>query len=62
MPGTAELQSLAMLDAMAAGRPVIAADAMAFAHLIRNGENGYLYRPATLLRSPSGSHSSSSSS
>ncbi|MEO6082005.1 MAG: glycosyltransferase, partial [Umezawaea sp.] len=45
MPGTAELQSLATLEAMAAGRPVVAADAMALPHLVRDGENGYLYPP-----------------
>ncbi len=45
MPGTAELQSLATLEAMAAGRPVVAADAMALPHLVRDGENGFLYAP-----------------
>ncbi len=46
MPGTAELQSLATLEAMAAARPIVAADAMALPHLVTTGENGYLYRPA----------------
>jgi glycosyltransferase involved in cell wall biosynthesis len=45
MPGTAELQSIATLEAMAAGLPVVAADAMALPHLVRPGRNGYLYRP-----------------
>jgi glycosyltransferase involved in cell wall biosynthesis len=45
MPGTAELQSLATMEAMAAGRPVIAADAMALPHLVRPGVNGFLYPP-----------------
>jgi phosphatidylinositol alpha 1,6-mannosyltransferase len=45
MPGTAELQSLATLEAMAAGLPVVAADAMALPHLVQDGRNGYLYRP-----------------
>ena len=45
MPGIAELQSLATMDALAAGRPVIAADAMALPHLVRPGETGWLYRP-----------------
>lgn len=45
MPGTAELQSLATLEAMAAGRPVVAADAMALPHLVHDDVNGYLYRP-----------------
>jgi glycosyltransferase involved in cell wall biosynthesis len=45
MPGIAELQSLATMEAMAAGKPVIAADAMALPHLVRPGRNGFLYRP-----------------
>lgn len=45
MPGTAELQSIATLEAMAAGLPVVAADAMALPHLVDHGENGYLHRP-----------------
>ena len=45
IPGVAELQSLVTMEAMAAGRPVVAADAMALPHLVHNGENGWLYRP-----------------
>ncbi|WP_198671850.1 glycosyltransferase [Desertihabitans aurantiacus] len=45
MPGVAELQSIVTLEAMAAGRPVVAADAMALPHLVRPGRNGYLYTP-----------------
>ncbi|HEY0238850.1 MAG TPA: glycosyltransferase [Friedmanniella sp.] len=45
MPGTAELQSIATLEAMAAGLPVVAADAMALPHLVRHGVNGCLYAP-----------------
>jgi len=45
MPGTAELQSLATLEAMASGTPVVAADAMALPHLVRPGRNGWLYTP-----------------
>ncbi len=45
MPGIAELQSLVTLEAMAAGLPVVAADAMALPHLVRPGVNGHLYRP-----------------
>jgi glycosyltransferase involved in cell wall biosynthesis len=45
MPGTAELQSIATIEAMAAGLPVVAADAMALPHLVHPGRNGYLYRP-----------------
>ena len=45
MPGVAELQSIATLEAMASGLPVVAADAVALPHLVRDGDNGYLYRP-----------------
>jgi phosphatidylinositol alpha 1,6-mannosyltransferase len=45
MPGDAELQSLATLEAMAAGTPVVAANAMALPHLCRPGRNGWLYTP-----------------
>ncbi len=45
MPGVAELQSLATLEAMASGLPIIAADAMALPHLVHPGLNGFLYRP-----------------
>jgi 1,2-diacylglycerol 3-alpha-glucosyltransferase len=45
MPGTAELQSLVTLEAMSASTPVLLADAMALPHLVRDGENGYLFRP-----------------
>lgn len=62
MPGVAELQSLVTLESMAAGKPVIAADAMALPHLVHPGENGLLFQPGdvpelahhleTLLRDP----------
>ncbi|GAA3039067.1 glycosyltransferase [Streptosporangium longisporum] len=45
MPGVAELQSIATLEAMASGLPVVAADAMALPHLVRPGENGRLFQP-----------------
>ncbi|MDR9363175.1 MAG: glycosyltransferase [Microbacteriaceae bacterium] len=45
MPSIAELQSIATMEAMASGRPVIAADAMALPHLVHSGDNGYLYQP-----------------
>ena len=41
----AELQSIATLEAMASGLPVVAADAMALPHLVEDGENGYLFPP-----------------
>jgi 1,2-diacylglycerol 3-alpha-glucosyltransferase len=39
-----ETQSIATLEAMATGRPVLAADARALPELVRNGVNGYLFR------------------
>ncbi|WP_167046965.1 glycosyltransferase [Salinibacterium sp. ZJ454] len=46
MPSTAELQSIATMEAMASGLPVVAADAMALPHLVHDGQNGYLFDPA----------------
>ncbi|MCY1144255.1 glycosyltransferase [Actinoplanes sp. Pm04-4] len=43
--GTAELQSLVTLEAMASGRPVVGADAAALPHLVENGGTGYLFPP-----------------
>jgi glycosyltransferase involved in cell wall biosynthesis len=45
MPSIAELQSIATMEAMASGRPVIAANAMALPHLVHSGDNGYLFEP-----------------
>lgn len=45
MPSIAELQSIATMEAMASGRPVVGADAMALPHLIHDGDNGYLFPP-----------------
>ncbi|WP_223629003.1 glycosyltransferase [Microbacterium sp. EST19A] len=45
MPSTAELQSIATLEAMASGLPIIAARAMALPHLVDHGVNGYLFTP-----------------
>jgi glycosyltransferase involved in cell wall biosynthesis len=44
MPSIAELQSIATMEAMASGRPVVAADAMALPHLVHSGDNGYLFK------------------
>lgn len=44
MPSIAELQSIATMEAMASGLPVVAADAMALPHLVHDGENGFLFR------------------
>ncbi|MEQ3548847.1 glycosyltransferase [Pseudonocardia nematodicida] len=41
--GTAELQSLVTLEAMATGKPVVAVDAGALPHLVHHGENGFRY-------------------
>jgi len=41
----AELQSLATMEAMAAGLPVVAVDACALPELVRHGENGFLAAP-----------------
>jgi len=45
MASTAELQSIATLEAMACGTPVVLADAMALPHLIEPGANGHLVEP-----------------
>ncbi|MDN5275901.1 MAG: hypothetical protein JWN33_550 [Candidatus Saccharibacteria bacterium] len=42
MPSPAELQSIATLEAMASGQPVVAVAAGALAELCHDGENGYL--------------------
>lgn len=41
----AELQSIATMEAMASGLPIVAADAVALPHLVHDGENGFLFRP-----------------
>lgn len=41
----AELQSIATLEAMATGLPVVAADANALPELVENDVNGFLFRP-----------------
>lgn len=45
MPSRAELQSIATMEALASGLPVVGADAMALPHLVHDGENGYLFTP-----------------
>lgn len=42
--GDAELQSIATMEAMASGLPVIGIKAIALPELIRHGENGYLFK------------------
>lgn len=41
----AELQSIATMEAMASGLPIVAADAVALPHLVHEGENGHLFAP-----------------
>jgi glycosyltransferase involved in cell wall biosynthesis len=43
MPSANELQSLATLEAMASGLPVVAADALALPELVRPDDNGLLF-------------------
>jgi glycosyltransferase involved in cell wall biosynthesis len=43
--GVAELQSIVTLEAMATGKPVVAANAGALPHLVRDGVNGYTFGP-----------------
>jgi len=45
MPSPAELQSIATLEAMATGKPVLAARARALPELIDDGVNGVLFEP-----------------
>ncbi|TMR88893.1 glycosyltransferase family 4 protein [Nonomuraea basaltis] len=47
MPGVAELQSIATLEAMATGLPVVAANAMALPHLVDG--NGFLFEPGDVI-------------
>jgi glycosyltransferase involved in cell wall biosynthesis len=48
MPSRAELQSIATMEALASGLPVVAANAMALPHLVHPDENGYLYEPGDI--------------
>jgi len=45
MPSLVELQSIASLEAMASGLPVLAACAGALPEIVRPGKNGYLFAP-----------------
>lgn len=45
MTSPQELQSLATLEALASGLPVIAANAMALPEIIQDGVNGFLFEP-----------------
>ncbi len=48
MPSEAELLSIATLQAMACGRPVLAADAVALPELVTENVNGLLFRPGNV--------------
>jgi glycosyltransferase involved in cell wall biosynthesis len=43
--GIAELQSIVTMEAMATGKPVVAANARALPHLVHDGVNGHLFEP-----------------
>ena len=45
IPSEADLQSLATMEAMAVGLPVVAADAYALPELVHHEENGFLFSP-----------------
>jgi glycosyltransferase involved in cell wall biosynthesis len=49
MPSEAELLSIASLEAMACGRPLLAARAQALPELVTDGGNGFLFRPGDPL-------------
>lgn len=51
-PGTAELQGLAVMEAMATGLPILAVNAVALPELVEDGVNGYLFEatPEDLAR------------
>ncbi|CAN5367474.1 hypothetical protein BH11ACT3_BH11ACT3_10040 [soil metagenome] len=48
MPSRAELQSIATMEALASGLPVVAANAMALPHLVHPDVNGYLFEPGNI--------------
>ncbi|MCB0025992.1 MAG: glycosyltransferase [Caldilinea sp.] len=45
MPSAQELQSIATLEAMSCGKPVLVANARALPELVEHGVNGYLFKP-----------------
>src|SRR5579883_871945 len=45
IPSEGDLQSLATMEAMACGLPVVAADSYALPELVHHGENGFLFQP-----------------
>ncbi len=47
MPGDVESLSIATLEALACGKPIIAANAMALPELVHVGKNGFLFTPGS---------------
>jgi 1,2-diacylglycerol 3-alpha-glucosyltransferase len=47
--GTAELQSIVTMEAMASGLPILAVDAVALPELVIHGENGFLFDPTDVV-------------
>jgi glycosyltransferase involved in cell wall biosynthesis len=45
IPSTIETQSIVTMEAMAAGKPVVAANAGALPELVADSDNGYLFKP-----------------
>ncbi|MBI3261271.1 glycosyltransferase [Candidatus Berkelbacteria bacterium] len=45
IPSTIESQSIATMEAMAAGKPIVAARAGALPEMVKHGANGYLFEP-----------------
>ena len=54
MPSRAELQSIATLEAMSCGLPVLAADARALPELVDHGLNGYLFPVGNVAQAAKG--------
>jgi glycosyltransferase involved in cell wall biosynthesis len=48
MPSEAELLSIASLEAMATGRPILAANSKALPELVTDDVNGYLFKPGSV--------------
>jgi glycosyltransferase involved in cell wall biosynthesis len=54
MPSRAELQSIATLEAMSSGLPVLAANARALPELVEHGANGYLFPVGNVVEAARG--------
>lgn len=49
IPSSIETQSIVTLEAMAAGLPIVAANAGALPELVKDGENGFLFEPGSTI-------------